>query len=131
MSSFNNFSVSRPGAKIRDCKFLSQVVLLLRKLHLYDISSTALIVLQIVTHCFAYFNSCLNPILYAFFSPNFRAAFFSKCIFRSTTATKQQRAMAEERTTAAAGNGGSHAMSMFRWGLIRTQGVLEQSVGEQ
>ena len=30
---------------------------------------------QIVAHCLAYCNSCLNPILYAFFSPNFRHAF--------------------------------------------------------
>ncbi len=35
--------------------------------------------LQIVTHCLAYCNSCLNPILYAFFSPNFRAAFLNTC----------------------------------------------------
>lgn len=57
-----------------------QVVLLLRKFNLYDISdSGGLVVLQIVTHCLAYCNSCLNPILYAFFSPNFRAAFLGTC----------------------------------------------------
>ena len=107
------------------------MVLLLRKLHLYDISSTALIVLQIVTHCFAYFNSCLNPILYAFFSPNFRAAFFSKCFFfRSSTATKRQRAAPPaERTTAIAeaANGSSHAMTTFRWGLISSRLVTVSS----
>jgi len=60
--------------------FLAQVVLMLRKFELYDISQNGgLVVLQIVTHCFAYFNSCLNPILYAFFSPNFRSAFISMC----------------------------------------------------
>ena len=44
-----------------------QVVLLLRMVNLYDISqSRGLVVLQIITHCLAYCNSCLNPILYAF-----------------------------------------------------------------
>ena len=39
------------------------------------ISSLSVFNLQIVAHCLAYCNSCLNPILYAFFSPNFRHAF--------------------------------------------------------
>ena len=30
-----------------------------------------------MANCLAYCNSCLNPILYAFFSPNFRSAFGS------------------------------------------------------
>ena len=118
------------GNQTHDSNCLSQVVLLLRKLHLYDISSTALIVLQIVTHCFAYFNSCLNPILYAFFSPNFRTAFFSKCIFRSSTATKQQRAVPAEQTMAAtaAANGESHAMTTFRWVLISRLFMLSSDI---
>ena len=53
-----------------------QTVLMLRKFNLYDISNSGgLVVVQIMSHCLAYCNSCLNPILYAFFSPNFRAAF--------------------------------------------------------
>ena len=106
----------------------SQVVLLLRKLDMVELTS-ALIVLQIASHCFAYFNSCLNPILYAFFSPNFRAAFFSKCFFlkSATASTKNGRAAppaaaaAAERTTlavAANGGGPSQAMNTFRWELI-------------
>ena len=105
----------------------SQVVLLLRKLDMVELTS-ALIVLQIASHCFAYFNSCLNPILYAFFSPNFRAAFFSKCFFlkSATASTKNGRAAppaaeAERATLAAvAANGGgpSQAMNTFRWELI-------------
>ena len=107
---------------------LKQVVLLLRKLDMVELTS-ALIVLQIASHCFAYFNSCLNPILYAFFSPNFRAAFFSKCFFlkSATASTKNGRAAppaaaaAAERTTlavAANGGGPSQAMNTFRWELI-------------
>ena len=41
----------------------------------YDIQLSGLVIFQIITHCLAYCNSCLNPILYAFFSPNFRSAF--------------------------------------------------------
>jgi hypothetical protein len=56
------------------------VVLLLRSFNLYDISmSGGLVALQVVAHCLAYCNSCLNPILYAFFSPNFRTAFIETC----------------------------------------------------
>ena len=42
---------------------------------MYDIQVSGLVIFQIITHCLAYCNSCLNPILYAFFSPNFRSAF--------------------------------------------------------
>ena len=54
-----------------------QLVLLLKSLHIYDINSSARLIFQIVTQCLAYCNSCLNPILYAFFSPNFRLAFLT------------------------------------------------------
>ena len=54
-----------------------QFVLILRRFHLYDINSPSLVILQIVTQCLAYCNSCLNPILYAFFSPNFRQGFLN------------------------------------------------------
>jgi hypothetical protein len=52
-----------------------QVVLLLKSFGVYDMQYSGLVILQIITHCLAYCNSCLNPILYAFFSPNFRSAF--------------------------------------------------------
>ena len=85
--------------------------------------TSALIVLQIASHCFAYFNSCLNPILYAFFSPNFRAAFFSKCFFLKSTKNERAAPPAappERATAAVAANGGgpSQAMNTFRWELI-------------
>ena len=41
--------------------------------HLYE----SLVIFMIFAQCLAYFNSCLNPLLYAFFSPNFRSAFWS------------------------------------------------------
>ena len=57
-----------------------QTVLLLRTLNLYDISnSSGLVVFQILTHCLAYCNSCLNPFLYAFFSSRFREASLGAC----------------------------------------------------
>lgn len=34
------------------------------------------LVIQIIAHVLAYMNSCVNPILYAFLSENFRKAFF-------------------------------------------------------
>eukprot|EP00094_Tigriopus_californicus_P003156 TCALIF_03038-PA protein Name:"Similar to AR Allatostatin-A receptor (Bombyx mori)" AED:0.06 eAED:0.06 QI:0/0/0/1/1/1/2/0/419 len=73
-----------------------QVVLLLRNVNLYDITdSGALVVIQIITHCLAYCNSCLNPILYAFFSPNFRTAFLNTCssnkYFRNSFVSKQNQ----------------------------------------
>ena len=92
--------------------------------------------LQIVTHCFAYFNSCLNPILYAFFSPNFRAAFFSKCCFfkSTTTATRPTHKSAvqvvADHKTAVPANGRPLEMTSFRWGFISriSHGVLKHSV---
>jgi hypothetical protein len=50
--------------------------------HLYE----GLVILNILAQCLAYSNSCLNPLLYAFFSPNFRAAFvqaLSRSSFRN------------------------------------------------
>ncbi|KAK9508958.1 hypothetical protein O3M35_006387 [Rhynocoris fuscipes] len=40
----------------------------------YEITPTSVMV-QIVSHVLAYMNSCVNPILYAFLSENFRKAF--------------------------------------------------------
>ncbi|XP_049948052.1 allatostatin-A receptor-like [Schistocerca serialis cubense] len=51
-----------------------QVILVLKTVGMYDIT-TAKVMLQIVSHVLAYMNSCVNPILYAFLSDNFRKAF--------------------------------------------------------
>ena len=40
--------------------------------HNYD----SLVIFQIFSQCLAYFNSCLNPLLYAFFSHTFRREFW-------------------------------------------------------
>ncbi|GLH06464.1 G-protein coupled receptor moody [Gryllus bimaculatus] len=51
-----------------------QVILVLKTLDQYEITNTT-VMLQIASHVLAYMNSCVNPILYAFLSDNFRKAF--------------------------------------------------------
>ncbi|XP_067007888.2 allatostatin-A receptor [Anabrus simplex] len=51
-----------------------QVILVLKTMDLYEITNTT-VMLQIFSHVLAYMNSCVNPILYAFLSDNFRKAF--------------------------------------------------------
>ncbi|XP_054724244.1 allatostatin-A receptor-like [Uloborus diversus] len=51
-----------------------QIVLVLKSVHAYSLT-TGKIILQITSHILAYMNSCVNPILYAFLSDNFRKAF--------------------------------------------------------
>ena len=53
-----------------------QIVLVLKAFGLYDDHKyESLVIFEIIMRCLAYGNSCLNPLLYAFFSPNFRSAF--------------------------------------------------------
>ena len=53
-----------------------QVILVLKAFAKYDDHQyESLVIIQIVANCLAHSNSCLNPLLYAFFSPNFRTAF--------------------------------------------------------
>ncbi|XP_055846182.1 allatostatin-A receptor-like isoform X2 [Episyrphus balteatus] len=56
------------------CWLPIHVILVLKALNLYA-SSHVTVILQIVSHVLAYTNSCINPILYAFLSDNFRKAF--------------------------------------------------------
>lgn len=56
------------------CWFPIQIVLVLKSIDAYEITPFRLMV-QITSHTLAYMNSCVNPILYAFLSDNFRKAF--------------------------------------------------------
>lgn len=60
-----------------------QTVLVLKSLKQYEINTTN-IVIQITSHVLAYVNSCVNPILYAFLSENFRKAFRKLIACRSS-----------------------------------------------
>ncbi|KAF6198956.1 hypothetical protein GE061_006979 [Apolygus lucorum] len=50
------------------------VILVLKSVNLYPMSTPS-VMLQIMSQVLAYLNSCVNPILYAFLSENFRKAF--------------------------------------------------------
>jgi hypothetical protein len=51
-----------------------QIILLVKALDAYNITYFT-VTAQIVSHVLAYMNSCVNPVLYAFLSENFRVAF--------------------------------------------------------
>lgn len=52
-----------------------QSILLLKSLKLYEATTHWTIALQISAHILAYASSCVNPLLYAFLSENFRKSF--------------------------------------------------------
>ncbi|EDW86475.2 uncharacterized protein Dwil_GK14796 [Drosophila willistoni] len=56
------------------CWLPIHVILVMKALNLYGGSHLSVII-QIISHVLAYTNSCINPILYAFLSDNFRKAF--------------------------------------------------------
>jgi allatostatin A receptor len=51
-----------------------QIILVLKSLNMYEITTFS-VMTQIISHVLAYMNSCINPILYAYLSENFRKAF--------------------------------------------------------
>ncbi|XP_055848610.1 allatostatin-A receptor [Episyrphus balteatus] len=55
--------------------FPIQIIMVLKSLDLYQATSTWTVVVQIISHLLAYTSSCINPVLYAFLSENFRKAF--------------------------------------------------------
>lgn len=52
-----------------------QTILLLKSLKLFETQNHLNIALQISAHILAYVSSCINPLLYAFLSDNFRKSF--------------------------------------------------------
>ncbi|XP_031626002.1 allatostatin-A receptor-like isoform X2 [Contarinia nasturtii] len=62
------------------CWLPIQIILVLKSLKLYG-NSHITVIIQIISHVLAYMNSCVNPVLYAFLSDNFRKAFRKmKCV---------------------------------------------------
>uniref|UniRef100_A0A182N703 G-protein coupled receptors family 1 profile domain-containing protein n=1 Tax=Anopheles dirus TaxID=7168 RepID=A0A182N703_9DIPT len=55
--------------------FPIQVILVLKSVNVFVPDTHFKISLQIVSHVLAYTSSCINPLLYAFLSENFRKAF--------------------------------------------------------
>lgn len=53
----------------------TQMILVLKSLGLYQNCTRFAILLQIFSHVLAYTTACINPLLYAFLSENFRKAF--------------------------------------------------------
>lgn len=74
-----------------------QIVLVLKSLGQYEMNPTNIII-QITSHVFAYMNSCVNPILYAFLSENFRKAFRKLIACPSNRQTTHARNVNGERS---------------------------------
>ncbi|XP_013101717.1 allatostatin-A receptor [Stomoxys calcitrans] len=53
-----------------------QIILLLKALDIYQATTKFTVILQIIAQTLAYTSSCINPVLYAFLSDNFRKAFY-------------------------------------------------------
>ncbi|XP_015590920.1 allatostatin-A receptor isoform X2 [Cephus cinctus] len=80
-----------------------QIILVSKSLEHYPLTPTAVMV-QIVSHVLAYTNSCVNPILYAFLSDNFRKA-FRKIIYCRPRMDAHNRLGPPTKTTRAASTG--------------------------
>ncbi|XP_075150755.1 allatostatin A receptor 2 [Haematobia irritans] len=53
-----------------------QLILLLKALNIFEANTKFKVILQIASQTLAYTSSCINPVLYAFLSDNFRKAFY-------------------------------------------------------
>lgn len=78
-----------------------QIVLLLKTYNAYTISMDSIgtfrLVVQIMANVLAYMNSCLNPILYAFLSDNFRKAFHKVIVCWSSAGSQMPATMTDFR----------------------------------
>lgn len=54
---------------------IQQLILVLKSHGLYATCTKLSILVQIISHVMAYSTACINPLLYAFLSENFRKAF--------------------------------------------------------
>lgn len=68
------FSSFRIHLAFAICWLPIQIILVLKSLDLYH-QTTMMVGIQIGSHVLAYSSSCVNPLLYAFLSENFRKAF--------------------------------------------------------
>ncbi|XP_017055104.1 allatostatin-A receptor [Drosophila ficusphila] len=88
------------------CWLPIHVILVLKALNLYGGSHLSVIV-QIISHVVAYTNSCINPILYAFLSDNFRKA-FRKVVWCGSPPPLMTNQQVTKTTRTATGNGTSN-----------------------
>ncbi|XP_017086382.1 allatostatin-A receptor isoform X2 [Drosophila eugracilis] len=88
------------------CWLPIHVILVLKALNLYGGSHLSVII-QIISHVVAYTNSCINPILYAFLSDNFRKA-FRKVVWCGSPPPLMTNQQVTKTTRTATGNGTSN-----------------------
>ncbi|XP_055374801.1 allatostatin-A receptor [Condylostylus longicornis] len=88
------------------CWLPIHIILVLKSLELYNNSLFA-VICQITAHVLAYTNSCVNPILYAFLSDNFRKA-FRKVVWCGRPPPMDLRNHQLTKTTRTTGNGTSN-----------------------
>ncbi|CAK1546911.1 unnamed protein product [Leptosia nina] len=81
-----------------------QIILLVKALDAYNITYFT-VTAQIVSHVLAYMNSCVNPVLYAFLSENFRIAF--RKVMYCPPPYSDAMARAQPTKTTRTGNGNS------------------------
>lgn len=58
-----------------------QIILLLKSINVFHVCTKFHALLQITSHVIAYTSSCINPVLYAFLSENFRKGFKKVSLF--------------------------------------------------
>ncbi|KAH8417441.1 hypothetical protein KR009_008571 [Drosophila setifemur] len=88
------------------CWLPIHVILVMKALNLYGGSHLSVII-QIISHVVAYTNSCINPILYAFLSDNFRKA-FRKVVWCGSPPPLMTNHQVTKTTRTATGNGTSN-----------------------
>ncbi|KAH8418327.1 hypothetical protein KR009_000731 [Drosophila setifemur] len=88
------------------CWLPIHVILVMKALNLYGGSHLSVII-QIISHVVAYTNSCINPILYAFLSDNFRKA-FRKVVWCGSPPPLMTNHQVTKITRTATGNGTSN-----------------------